>query len=167
MRRRARRSKILQSTQTEGGRGAAIVTIGRAQFEEMLAHARAARPSECCGLVGERDGTGASVYRLRNIAPDPLVTYDGDPQDLCEAQRTMRARGEQLLGVYHSHPRESAPVPSESDVRLAYHPSAVYFIIGLGEAVAAGGEENASLHAFRIFRSEKRWERVEYAVVES
>ena len=138
----------------------------RAQVEEMLAHARESRPEECCGLVGERDRVGASVYRLRNIAPDPRTAYEGHPQDLCEAQRTMRARGEALLGIYHSHPRESAPVPSESDVRLAYHPSAIYFIIGL-EQDREGEDFKASLHAFRIFRSEKRWERVEYAVVES
>lgn len=109
-----------------------------------------------------------SIYPLRNIAPDKSVAYDGDPQDLCEAQRVMRSRGEQLLGVYHSHPREAAPVPSESDVRLAYHPSAIYFIIGMESD--GGADENAvaaSLHAFRIFRSEKRWERVEYAVIES
>jgi len=136
----------------------------------MFAHAREVRPEECCGLVGGREGSsgggaeGASVYPLRNIAPDKSVAYDGDPQDLCEAQRVMRSRGEQLLGVYHSHPRERAPVPSESDVRLAYHPSAIYFIIGM----EGGTGENAaaSLHAFRLFRSEKRWERVEYAIRE-
>jgi proteasome lid subunit RPN8/RPN11 len=155
----------LQSTgKAEGGR--LIVTIRRAQVEEMFAHAREARPAECCGLVGgDREGVGASVYRLRNIAPDPRAAYDGDPQDLCEAQRTMRARGEGLLGIYHSHPREAAPAPSESDVRLAYHPSAIYFIIGIEEGGA--GDAAASLHAFRIFRSENVWERVEYAVVES
>ena len=140
----------------------------------MFAHARKVRPEECCGLIGGRssnsssggDAEGASVYPLRNIAPDKRVAYDGDPQDLCEAQRVMRSRGEQLLGIYHSHPREQAPVPSESDVRLAYHPSAIYFIIGMD---GGGVDENAaaSLHAFRIFRSEKCWERVEYAVVES
>jgi proteasome lid subunit RPN8/RPN11 len=147
-----------------------IITIRRAQVEEMLAHARAARPAECCGLVGgDAEGVGASVYRLRNIAPDPRLAYDGDPQDLCEAQRTMRARGEALLGIYHSHPREAAPVPSESDVRLAYHPSAIYFIIGIegGDDEAAAEDAPASLHAFRIFRSEKLWERVEYEIVES
>jgi len=135
----------------------------------MIAHAREARPAECCGLVGgDGEGVGASVYRLRNIAPDPRVAYDGDPQDLCEAQRAMRARGEALLGIYHSHPREAVPAPSESDVRLAYHPSAIYFIIGLEEgATGAGDATAASLHAFRIFRSENFWERVEYAVIES
>jgi proteasome lid subunit RPN8/RPN11 len=138
------------------------LAVKRAQLDEMFAHARETRSEECCGLLGGRDGVGQSVYRLRNIAPDKSVAYDGDPEDLCEAQRVMRSRGEQLLGIYHSHPRERAPVPSESDVRLAYHPSAIYFIIGMEENAAA-----ASLHAFRIFRSEKRWERVEYSVLES
>ncbi len=145
-----------------------IVSVRRAQVEQMFAHARASRPEECCGLVGGDAGrTGATVYPLRNIAPDPQVAYDGDPQDLCEAQRLMRARGEGLLGIYHSHPREAAPVPSETDVRLAFHASAIYFIIGLGDD--DGGDENiaARLGAFRIFRSEKRWERVEYRIVES
>ena len=135
-------------------------------------HAREVRPEECCGLVGGRssssnggDAEGASVYPLRNVAPDKSVAYNGDPQDLCEAQRVMRSRGEQLLGVYHSHPREVAPVPSESDVRLTYHPSAIYFIIGM-DGGAAEEDAAASLHAFRIFRSEKRWERVEYAIIE-
>jgi proteasome lid subunit RPN8/RPN11 len=158
----------LQNTEeAEGER--LIVKIRRAQVEEMFAHAREARPEECCGLVGsDSEGVGASVYRLRNIAPDPRVAYDGDPQDLCEAQRTMRARGEQLLSIYHSHPREAEAVPSETDVRLAYHPSAIYFIIGIEDSGdSAGGDARASLHAFRIFRSEKLWERVEYTVVES
>ncbi|HEX8456656.1 MAG TPA: M67 family metallopeptidase [Pyrinomonadaceae bacterium] len=154
------------SGQGEAERG--VVSIRRAQIEEMLEHARAARPAECCGLVGgDAEGIGASVYRLHNVAPDPLTAYDGDPQGLCEAQRTMRARGEHLLGIYHSHPREHAPVPSETDVRLAYHPSAVYFIIGLEEGTDGADEATVNLHAFRIFRSEKLWKRVEYAVVES
>ncbi|HKP71763.1 MAG TPA: M67 family metallopeptidase [Pyrinomonadaceae bacterium] len=141
------------------------LTVKRALVEEMFAHAREEQPGECCGLLGGRDAVVQTVYRLPNVAPDPLVAYDGDPRELCEAQRVMRGRGEQLLAIYHSHPRDARPVPSETDVRLAYHPSAVYFIVGMegaGETAAA-----ASLHAFRIFRSEKRWERVEYRLVES
>jgi proteasome lid subunit RPN8/RPN11 len=69
----------------------------------------------------------------------------------------MRERGEQLLAIYHSHPRSNEPVPSDTDVRLAYYPAAVYFIVGLG------GTEPV-LRAFRISESERRWEEVEYAV---
>jgi proteasome lid subunit RPN8/RPN11 len=78
---------------------------------------------------------------------------------LFAAQRVMRNREEQLLGIYHSHPRSSDPFPSATDVRLAYYPSAVYFIIGLGER----GER---LRAFRISERDRRWESVEYSMAE-
>src|SRR3982751_6570750 len=113
------------------------ITLLRAHLEEMYAHAREMSPAECCGLVGGAlEGRARSVYRLRNVAHDPTVAYEAAPEELFAAQRLMRERGEQILGIYHSHPRSSDPAPSETDVRLAYYPSATYFIIGLeGEAV--------------------------------
>ena len=95
---------------------------------------------------------------MRNAAADPLVTYEAAPEDLFAAQRSMRERGEQLLAIYHSHPRAVIPEPSATDVRLAYYPSAVYFIVGLGG-------EQPKLGAFRISESERRWEPAEYEVV--
>jgi [CysO sulfur-carrier protein]-S-L-cysteine hydrolase len=135
-----------------------MITLVREHVEQMYEHALAASPAECCGLIGGRDaGRAESVYRLRNVAHDPLVAYEAAPEELFTVQREMRVRGEQLLGIYHSHPRAGEPVPSGRDVRLAFYPSAVYFIIGL-----QGGE--ATLRAFRISERESRWERVEYAV---
>ena len=126
----------------------------------MLAHARAARPEECCGLVGGRGVEARSVYRLRNVAEKSLTSYEAAPEELFAAQREMRARGEQLLGIYHSHPESSEPEPSEKDVRLAFYPSAVYFIVGF----APSGE--GVLRAFRVSESERSWERVGFRVVE-
>jgi proteasome lid subunit RPN8/RPN11 len=133
--------------------------MSRVQFDEIVAHARAASPQECCGLIGGGlDGRAQSIYRARNAAPDPFVAYEAAPEDLFAAQRTMRERGEEMIGIYHSHPRAIEPEPSATDVRLAYYPSAVYFIVGLG------GEEPC-LRAFRLSESERRWERVEFEVV--
>ena len=126
----------------------------------MLAHARAARPEECCGLVGGRGGVAEAVYPARNAAADPLVAYEVSPEALFASQREMRARGQELLAIYHSHPRSADPSPSGADVRLAFYPSAVYFIIGFGR----GGE--GVLRAFRIYEGEGRWERAEYGVAE-
>jgi [CysO sulfur-carrier protein]-S-L-cysteine hydrolase len=135
-----------------------MITLVREQVEQMYEHARAASPAECCGLIGGRGvGRAESVYRLRNVAHDPLVAYEAAPEELFTVQREMRVRGEQLLAIYHSHPRSGEPVPSERDVRLAFYPSAVYFIIGL-----KNGE--ATLRAFRISERESRWERIEYMV---
>ena len=123
----------------------------------MLAHAREMNPAECCGLVGGKTNRARTVYRLRNVAREPLVGYEAAPEELFAAQRRMRERGEELLGIYHSHPRSVEPVPSETDVRLAYYPSAVYFIIGLGA-------NSETLRAFRISERDASWEQVEYAV---
>ncbi len=140
-----------------------MITLLRAHVEEMYAHARVAAPRECCGLIGGTSGeTGQAknVYRLRNVASDPRVAYEAAPQELFAAQRSMRERGEQLLAIYHSHPRATEPVPSESDVRLAYYPAAIYFIIGL-----SGSE--AALGAFKLREREGHWERIEYMITEA
>ena len=135
------------------------IKLKRAHVDEMFAHARQMSPAECCGLVGGTLHRVQSIYHLRNVASDTLVGYEAAPEDLFAAQRSMRQRGEELLGIYHSHPRSREPVPSETDVRLAYYPSAVYFIIGLSA-------DSETLRAFRISERDGRWERVEYAVVD-
>ncbi len=134
-----------------------MLTLSKSHFREIVEHARRAAPLECCGLIGGNDACAQTVYPLRNVAADPLVTYEAAPEDLFAAQRAMRDRGEQLLAIYHSHPRSNDPQPSETDVRLAYYPSAVYFIVGLGD--------EPCLRAFRISERQGRWERAEYEVV--
>ncbi|HVS20879.1 MAG TPA: M67 family metallopeptidase, partial [Pyrinomonadaceae bacterium] len=107
-----------------------MLTLLKSHFRKLVEHARQASPHECCGLIGGNDARAQTVYQLRNVAVDPLVTYEAAPEDLFAAQRAMREGGEQLLAIYHSHPRSNDPQPSETDVRLAYYPSAVYFIVG-------------------------------------
>jgi [CysO sulfur-carrier protein]-S-L-cysteine hydrolase len=134
-----------------------MITLVREHVDEMYSHAREVVPAECCGLIGGGAGRAESIYRLRNVARDPLVAYEAAPEELFAVQRRMRVRGQQLLGIYHSHPRSPEPVPSERDVRMAFYPSAIYFIIGLSETAA-------TLRAFRISERHSRWERVEYTV---
>ena len=135
-----------------------MLTLLKSHYRELVEHARQAAPRECCGLIGGNDARSRTVYPLRNVATDPFVTYEAAPEDLFAAQRHMRDRGEQLLAIYHSHPRSDDPQPSETDVRLAYYPSAVYFIVGLGD-------EEPCLRAFRISEHEGRWDVAEYEVV--
>ena len=138
----------------------ALKQIARTLVEEMVAHARAAAPEECCGLLGGRGREAESVYSLRNVAPEAAKAYEAAPEDLFAAQRQMRERGERLVGVYHSHPRSDDPAPSEKDVRLAFYPEAVYFIIGF---TRAGGD--CVVGAFRIYEAEGRWERADVRIV--
>ena len=138
-----------------------MITLRPAQLADIVAHAREADPAECCGLIGGSEaGVAASIYRLRNVAANNHTSYEVAPEELFAAQREMRQRGEQLVAIYHSHPRAAEPEPSETDVRLAYYPSATYLIVGL-----AGPEP--VMRAFRIFEAERRWDRVEYAIADA
>ena len=134
-----------------------MTTLTFPQVEKILAYAKEASPAECCGLIGGEAGHAKSLYPMRNLAANAHVAYEAAPEDLFAAQRQMRERGEELLAIYHSHPRSAEPVPSETDVRLAYYPQAVYFIVGL-----AGREP--VIRAFRISEREGHWEEVEYVI---
>ncbi len=137
-----------------------MITLLSSHRDQLLAHASETNPAECCGLIGGSDDEQASsIYSLRNLASNPNVAYEAAPEDLFAAQRQMRDRGEQLLAIYHSHPRSDEPVPSETDVRLAYYPQAVYFIIGLAGLQPV-------MRAFRISERDERWEGVEYAIAD-
>ena len=109
-------------------------------------------------MIGGADGLAQTIYRTRNVAYDPLVTYEAAPEDLFAAQRQMRERGEQLIAIYHSHPRSANPEPSATDVRLAYYPSAVYLIVGLGN-------DEPCVRAFRINEREG-WQPIDYQIVD-
>ena len=136
-----------------------MIAIAKSQVDELIAHAREASPEECCGLIGgATHGMAQSVYRLRNVAPTPVVTYEAAPEDLFIAQRTMRERGEHLLAIYHSHPRAGDPYPSDTDVRLAYYPTAVYLIVGLGN-------QEPCVKAFRISEKEGKWQPAPLTIV--
>ncbi len=135
-----------------------IITLRRAHLDEMFAHALCVLPEECCGLVGGRGESSMSTYPLRNTAGAPQTRYEACPEELFRAQKQMRVRGEELFGIYHSHPRAAEPAPSDTDVRLAYYPDVTYFIVGFRVRTPV-------LRAFRIYAEEERWEKVAFDVV--
>lgn len=136
------------------------ISLRRKHFDEIVAHAREVAPHECCGLVGGKPGEiSSTVYRTRNVAARTLVSYEASPEDLFAAQRAMRQRAEKLIAIYHSHPHADEPRPSETDVRFAYYPSAVYFIVGLGN-------REPCLRAFWMSESRSSWEAAEFAIID-
>jgi proteasome lid subunit RPN8/RPN11 len=136
------------------------IQLRREHLEAMIEHARQAAPAECCGLIGGIFETVArTLYPLRNVTANPELGYEAAPEDLFAAQRQMREHGEELLAIYHSHPRAADPSPSETDVRQAYYPSATYLIIGLGG-------DGPVVKAFNISEREHRSQLVEYEVAD-
>jgi proteasome lid subunit RPN8/RPN11 len=103
--------------------------IRRDLYDEIVAHAREEAPNECCGIVGSRDGDAVSVYRAENAAASPL-RYEIDPAELYRLHSALDDDDLELGAIYHSHTR-SDPVPSQTDINLAFYPDALYVIVGL------------------------------------
>jgi [CysO sulfur-carrier protein]-S-L-cysteine hydrolase len=117
------------------------VRIARDLYDEILAHAREDAPNECCGMIAARDGEAVRVYRAVNAAASPL-RYEIDPQAQYRIEMEIEDAGLDLGAIYHSHTR-SEPYPSQTDVNLAFHPHAMYVIVGVA------GEE-PDVRAYRI-----------------
>lgn len=102
--------------------------LPRRLAEAMAAHAREQPEEEICGLLGGRDGVPRTVYRVANAAEDRARRFVMAPAEQIAAMRTMRAAGEALAGIYHSHPL-GYPEPSATDVELAAYPGVAYFVL--------------------------------------
>jgi proteasome lid subunit RPN8/RPN11 len=104
--------------------------ISRQLFDEVVAHAQAEAPNECCGMIAASNGRAVAVHRARNTAKVPRMRYEMDPKEQLRLEMGIEDAGLELGAIYHSHTR-SAPEPSQTDVNLAMHPHALYVIVGL------------------------------------
>jgi proteasome lid subunit RPN8/RPN11 len=116
--------------------------ISRALYDDMVAHAQADAPNECCGMIATRDGKAVQVYRAENAAASPL-RYEIDGAEQYRIQMAIDDAGHDLGAIYHSHTR-SEPYPSQTDVNLAFYPEALYLIVGL-----AGAEPEVKAYEIR------------------
>ena len=115
--------------------------ISRQLLDDVIAHARADAPNECVGMIASRDGEAVAVHRARNAAASPL-RYEIEGMEQYKIQTAIEDAGLELGAIYHSHTR-SAPLPSQTDINLAYYPHWTYLIVSL-----AGG--NPQVRAWRI-----------------
>ena len=118
------------------------VRLPHAVAHQIRRHAEESPGEEVCGLIAGDASGGMRCHPVRNVARDKSRFFEMDPRGQIEAMRAMRERGEQLLGIYHSHP-SSAAEPSRADVEQHEYPDALYVIVSLKEGVPA-------LRAFRI-----------------
>ena len=117
--------------------------ISKADWDELVAHARDDAPNECCGYARAREGRVEEVFRSENLRASPYG-YEIDPKALLAAN-DMDDDGHGVA-IYHSHPRSPAK-PSQTDINLAFYPEALYVIVGVA------GEE-PDVRAFRIVEGE-------------
>ena len=124
-----------------------LLRLSVEQHRRILAHCYFGLPDEACGLfagpvVGaEATGFVSEVYPAVN-ADASSRTYTVDGRDYLRATRDAEARGDEIVGVWHSHTHTDA-YPSPTDVRQAVDPMWVYVIVSLRDEVPV-------LRTFRI-----------------
>lgn len=107
--------------------------IARELYDQIVAHARAEAPNECCGIVATNgDGGAVRVFPATNKFASPL-RFEIDEHDLIRIWRAIDEDDLELGAIYHSHTR-TAPEPSQTDVNgAAKWPGALWVIVGLAD----------------------------------
>ena len=108
---------------------------------ELVRHAREALPEEGCGFLVGRSGVASRFVPAANALRSETA-FAVEPGFLFDLFRELRASGEELVAIYHSHPKGPA-APSTRDVSGAHYPETAHIIVSL-----AGQEPE--VRAYRI-----------------
>lgn len=100
-----------------------------AVWAELVEAARFAAPVEACGLLAGKNGKVTRFYPMTNADASP-EHFSLLPAEQFAAVKDMRARGLEMLAVWHSHPATMARM-SDEDLRLAFTPDLVHVILSL------------------------------------
>ena len=111
----------------------------------MIKHAKEKYPEEACGLLVGQDSAARFIPMENTLASS--TAFEMDPAQLISTFKDLRSSGENLVAIFHSHPRGPAR-PSESDIQRAYYPQAAQLIISFADP------ERPRAAAFRIIDGE-------------
>jgi proteasome lid subunit RPN8/RPN11 len=110
--------------------------LTESQYATIIAHCYDGLPDEACGLlVGPMNGSGEPTGAISEARPcrnadASAITYTVDPRDMLAAMRAAEAKGDEIVGVWHSHTHTDA-YPSPTDVRQAVDPAWFYVLVSL------------------------------------
>jgi proteasome lid subunit RPN8/RPN11 len=134
----------------------AMLTIGRALADKIIAHARADHPDEACGVVAGAAGEDhpARVIPMTNAERSPTF-YRFDSMEQLKVWREMDDRDEEPVVIYHSHTATEA-YPSRTDISYAMEPGAHYVLVSTRDP------DVTEFRSFRIVSGEVTEEEVRF-----
>lgn len=104
--------------------------VARELLDELIAHARAEAPNECCGMLAGSGGRLTAYFPATNEFASPM-RFQIEASDQIRITNEIEARGEQIAAIFHSHPNSEAS-PSQTDVNLArWWPGVLWVICSL------------------------------------
>lgn len=98
-------------------------------YERMIGQAREGFPFEVCGILGGKGNIVSAIYPMTNTDAS-REHFMMDPREQFSVAKELRARGLEMVALYHSHPATPAR-PSDEDIRLALTPDISYVIVSL------------------------------------
>ena len=119
------------------------LSLTQALYNDIVAHAKAGLPNEACGYLGGKNDVVSTFYPMTNIDESP-EHFSFDPKEQFAVMKQARAKEEQLIGVYHSHPETPARLSTE-DIKLFNDPNPVYIIVSLKDS-------DPVLNGFKVFK---------------
>jgi len=86
-----------------------MIEIESKPWHTMVLHAERTYPKECCGAMlgymrGEEKVVTDAVPLENSYDGSQGARYELRPEDLLAADKAARARGLDLIGIFHSHP---------------------------------------------------------------
>lgn len=140
-----------------------MLKISQSDYRQVRSEAERSYPHECCGiLLGSIDDgvrTVAITISCNNANDAPERRYSIDPKQVIAAMKLARARGENIVGFYHSHPDHPAQ-PSTTDLSEAHWMDCSYVIISIEKGTAT----DTKAFVLRGAEDNKRFEQEEIQV---
>lgn len=102
-----------------------MLKLTQEQFDQIVAQGLEGKPLEICGfLVGRSGASSENQKEVLEVIPvesddKSALTYQMNPLQQMRAERDVRNRGLEIIGIYHTHPA-TEPYPSKTDVAQAH-----------------------------------------------
>ena len=135
-----------------------MILIDPLGLKAIVDAAEASFPDEACGLLVGQWVTPdhcsvTNVVASENVAADRSAAFEIDPALRLDLQRTLRGSDNRVVGIYHSHPDQSAQ-PSARDLKRAWESDLVWLVTSVlaGEAVLTSAQVIAQTDGRQRFR---------------
>ena len=144
-----------------------MLTLDRATYDAIVAHAKRDHPDEACGIVAGPAGTDTPARHVpMENAARSMTFYQFDSMEQLRVWREMDDNDEEPVVIYHSHTATEA-YPSRTDISYASEPNAHYVLVSTRQEGAQTGlaGDDVEFRSFRIVDGQVAEEEVE--IVES
>lgn len=111
-----------------------MLILPRYMHEQMNYHAGVERPYEACGLIAGKEGLPTRFIRMENVSDLPTKNFQFEAHAQHAWLQEIEDAGEELLAVFHSHPR-GGPEMSREDISRAEVIQSEWYPNGGGEVL--------------------------------